>query len=59
LFNTFFANDFTFFSREELRKINSMELKLTHENPTADEPTNKRDEATKALSDDDVQQPIV
>jgi hypothetical protein len=59
LFNTFFANDFTFFSREELRKINLMELKLTHENPTADEPTNKTDEATKALSDDDVQQPIV
>ena len=32
---------------------------MTHENPTEDEPTNKRDEATKALSDDDVQQPIL
>jgi hypothetical protein len=41
----FFATDFSIFSRDELRKVKTMELKLTHEKP--DEPTVKRDEATK------------
>ena len=36
-----------------------MELKLIHEKPAADEPTDKRDEATKTWSNDDVQQPIL
>jgi hypothetical protein len=36
-----------------------MELKYTHEIPAADEPIDKRDEATKTLSDDDVQQPFL
>ena len=41
----FFATDFSILSREELRKVKTMELKLTHEKP--DEPTDKRDEATQ------------
>ena len=41
----FFATDFSIFSREELRKVKTMELKLTDEKP--DEPTDKRDEATQ------------
>ena len=53
----FFATDFSIFSRDELRKVKTMELKLTHEKP--DEPTVKRDEATKTWSNDDVQQPIL
>ena len=49
-----FATDFSIISKEELRKVKTMELKLTHEKP--DEPTDKRDEATKTSSNDDVQQ---
>ena len=52
-----FATDFSIISKEELRKVKTMELKLTHEKP--DEPTDKRDEATKTWSNDDVQQPIL
>ena len=53
----FFATDFSIFSREELRKVKTMELKLTHEKPY--EPTDKRDEATKTWYNDDVQQSIL
>ena len=47
LIHVFCYRFFPFFSREELRKVYTMELKLIHEKPAADEPTDKRDEATK------------
>jgi hypothetical protein len=55
----FFANVFSVISREECRKVKAMELKYTHEIPAADEPIDKRVEATKALSDNDVQHPFL
>ena len=53
----YFATDLSICSREELRKVKTMERKFTHEKP--DEPNDKRDEATQTWSNDDVQQPIL